>query len=194
MPRRRVVIPMSALEQAQNESIAEELGLPMDPQPSSFTPPPTTLAPAPETQPSAPAAEETDMTKSQGKRKSVPRARHSAEARASAIAMVLSEQAADRAKGLGRNSGAVARAAKKLGINNATVALWVQHHKARYGDAPVPSQTLLSPQSAPMSGTVSVRGPLPPVPTVTLQGLEEYINAIVDRRIKERLAAMLGGG
>ena len=71
---------------------------------------------------------------------------------------------------------------------------WVLREKARRGIEAPSSKTLISPASSPRSGAVSTRGPLPPVPTVTLQGLEEYINAIVDKRIKERLAALLGGG
>lgn len=110
-----------------------------------------------------------------------------------AIARALELQAAAEAKGAtGRNTGAIAETAREFKTSEANISAWVMKHKDRLGASS--AKTLVSPQSAPMSGAVSVRGPLPPVPTVTLQGLEEYINAIVDRRIKERLAAMLGGG
>ncbi len=191
-PPRRVVIPMAALEQAQNESIAEELGLPLDPQPSSYAPPPTTLAPSPETQPSAPLA----ATEMAAKRKHKgTRAVYTDEQRAQAMEMFWRVKAERAKEGFsGRNSGATAIVSKKLGIAEGVISNWSLRERARREGEAASGKTLASsPQSAPMS-RVSVSGQLPPLPTVTLQGLEEYINAIVDRRIKERLAAMLGGG
>ncbi len=95
----------------------------------------------------------------------------------------------------GRNSGATAITARKMGIPEGVISNWSLRERARREGEAASSKTLASsPPSAPKSRAISVSGPLPPLPTVMLQGLEEYINAIVDKRIKERLAAMLGGG
>ncbi len=190
-PPRRVVIPMAALEQAQNESIAEELGLPLDPAPSSYTPPPTTLAPAPETRPSAPL-EATEMAKA--KRAKRGRSPHDDEYKIAAVARML--QATRDAMEAGESTrGLLKSAAEEAGISGPSLKGWMAKFRKEAGALGGGStRTLVSPPSAPMSAAVSVRGPLPPLPTVTLQGLEEYINAIVDRRIKERLAPLLGGG
>lgn len=94
--------------------------------------------------------------------------------------------------------------ANELGIPLSTVTSWVHMHRKK--GLPVPAaKTLIrngapssvSPSSAPMSGPRSTNGAsLPPVPTVTLSGLEEYINALVDKRVAEqfrrRLAMMEG--
>lgn len=191
-PPRRVVIPLAALEEAQLESIAEELGLPMDPAPSSYTPPPTTLAPAPETQPSK---EGSEMAAPKAEKKGPKNYRP-----LHVIDTIVAEVLAMGPRIPGVRDGSISAVAHKHGISNGQISHWVKKHGKRVAKATqqgggASQPTLVSsPQSAPMSAAVSVRGPLPPVPAVTLQGLEEYINAIVDRRIKERLAAMLGGG
>ena len=184
--QRRVVIPMAALEQAQNESIAEELGLPLDPQPSSYTPAPTTLAPVPETQPSAPP----EATKMAAKR-STARSHHDDEYKIAAVARMLEKQRKAMEAG-STMRGLLNEAARAAGVTGPSFKGWMHNFRkeaAKLNRAPEAQQTLLSRPSEP----VSAAGPLAPV-TCTLNGLEAYVNALVDKRIKERLAAMLGGG
>lgn len=98
--------------------------------------------------------------------------------------------------------GAVAAVAKELDVSPSLVNRWLQKHgtSIKRELTRAANKTLVSfgpgekpaeKRSAPNSGPVSVSGPLPAVPTVTLAGLEEYINALVDRRVAEQFKLRL---
>lgn len=100
--------------------------------------------------------------------------------------------------------GTAARLCKELGIHQSALSQWKQRYQAGKLGKPRGYKPELTADAAPTlisngppSGIQSVRAPLPPVPTVTLQGLEEYIHALVDRRVREqfklRMAAAMGG-
>ena len=135
-------------------------------------------------------------------KKKITRTRRGPEVIANAIRAVLEAEAADPERAKMARNGIMAQTARKLGLPEALVTRWVRKHKAAHGRRlPAVPKTLMSapsgPVSAPRSAVASVRGPLPPVPTVTLAGREEYINALVDKRVAEqfqaRMAAMMMG-
>jgi transposase-like protein len=171
---------MEALEREQLADLAEELGEPLE----APTPP---LLPQPETQPSQPPAPEpAEMaTKKKGERFPV-------EHKAKVVArwLELTEQAA--AKGItGRATGAGSQTAREFKTSEANVSTWVRQHKKQNGAAPAKATKTLA--SSPASGPVSIAGPLPPMPTVTLSGLEEYVRALVAQEVKAAIRKAFGG-
>ena len=76
-----------------------------------------------------------------------------------------------------------AAVARELGISQPSVYQWVKRFKKKLPKSNR-QQTLVSngsPASGPMS--VATNGELPPAPTVALNGLEEYVKALVDREV-----------
>jgi transposase-like protein len=171
-PKRRVVIPLAELERAELEAIAEELG-----EPSPFAEPPKpALVPQPQPQNDAqPLPEATEVAKKKQFH------RFSEEEKADIVARVLKD---------GR-PGAQARVALAMGTSQANVSTWVKQHRERAGAAPVSraGKTLAS-NGAP-SGHAN--GALPPAPTVTLAGLEEYIRALVAQQVAAEFRRRLQG-
>jgi transposase-like protein len=173
---KRGLIPMQALEREQLADLEEELAALEAP-----LPPPVesqlTLQPQPETQPSQPpATEPAEMPKARKERTF-----HTPEVMAAAVERVLTGP-----------KGTQSKVAHELGVNPGTVSLWVTTHKARHGQRlPSESKTLMS---SPQSGPVSVNnGVMPPVPTVSIPGLEEYIRAIVAQEMRAHLRKAFGG-
>lgn len=188
--RKRGLIPMQALEREQLADLEEELAALEAP-----LPPPVerqlTLQPQPETQPSQPpATEPAEMAKKARK----TRQHRSPEEIARIVALAYPLWVP------GKKTGGVARVARQEGVAGSLLARWLKQHKAEHGDAPPSAvsstQTLMSRPSerAPQSGPVSVsNGVMPPVPTVSIPGLEEYIRAIVAQEMRAHLRKAFGG-
>lgn len=211
--RKRGLIPMSDLEREQLADLEEELkaleapsivaiadsstvtdrerGITSRHSAEPFPRP--LLQPQPETQPSRPPAPEPAEMAAKKKRTRIVAPPH---VKAAAVARVLELEAADT-RGFKR-TGIPSRVGKEMGQRPENVMRWATEHKAIHGNAPPSAvsstKTLVSsPASSPMSGPVSITGPLPPMPTVTLTGLEEYVRALVAQEVKAAFAK-LGGG
>jgi hypothetical protein len=186
---------LQLLEQAQRES--------QEPPPASYAPPPTTLMPQPETQP--PRGETEMAAPAKAAPKKEPKAKLTKLYRPQTlIDSIVAEVLAAGPRIPGSRDGTITRIAEKHNIPNGMVGAWLKKHGKRVAKAmkqsngaASESRTLMStpsaPVSSPRSAAVSVAGPMPPVPTVTLAGLEDYINAIVDKRLRERLAMSFEG-
>jgi len=205
--RKRGLIPMEALEREQLADLAEELGEPLEaPRISAVSdssteperqrgitsrhsadPFPRPLLPQPETQPSQPPAPEPVEMAAKKKGERFP-----VEHKAKIVArwLELTEQAAK--KGItGRATGAGSQTAREFKTSEANVSTWVMQYKKRHGIEPTKSAKTLV--SSPASGPVSVAGPLPPMPTVALSGLEEYVRALVAQEVKAAIRKAFGG-
>jgi len=194
--RKRGLIPMAELERVQLEELAAELGEPSPfedtPRPPPeretrvFPPPPErqlTLQPQPETQPSeAPAPEATEMA---AKKRKGP---WPMDVKQRAVARVQELRAGKE----GRNTGAISQTARELGTSEANISSWVFRYPIN--GSPAAEKTLVSsPQSGPVSAPMSAVGELPPLPTVNLTGLEEYVKAIVKQAVAAEFRRRLQG-
>lgn len=200
---RRVVITMADLEREQLRELADEVGEPLEEQRTTRPPPEreTQLMPQPETQPSAAAATPVARDSEMPKPAKAERVRHPEDLKAQAVAMIYERQAIE-----GKRKGIAAEVARELGLNDALMSYWLKAHVAKHGDRPLDSaKTLFSPpsvpngapsngfSSGPVSGPVSISGTPPPVPTVSIPGLEEYIRALVVVEFKAQMKKAFGG-
>lgn len=88
-------------------------------------------------------------------------------------------------KAIAYGRGGQARVARESGITEATISLWCIAYKKRQGPS---STTMVSSSKAPASRVASNgHTELPPF----LQGLDTYINQLVDARVKEAVKEVL---
>lgn len=89
----------------------------------------------------------------------------------------------------GENAAAIAR---ELGVHPSNIANWKRVHAAAIKRSPKPREPEPAQSSSPAGN-----GALPPPPTLQLDGLEAYIQAVVDRavavRVRSELRRLLGG-
>jgi len=209
--KKRGLIPMAELERVQLEELAEELG---EPSPFENTPRPP---PERETRvfPGKPATQAlTGLLSQLSLPPSQPPAPEPAEMpKAKQKRLYRGQDTIDRVVGLviaagyrpGHRDGHIARIAKEQDIEPSLVHRWVSNYVAKHGvkmpasvappvSAVTSTQTLMSTPTPPMSAPVSVsNGQLPPAPTVSLSGLEEYIEAIVKRAVASEFRRRLQG-
>lgn len=180
--RKRGLIPMSDLEREQLNALEEELkALEAPPLP----PAQLTLQPQPETQPSQPpATEPAEMPKA----KKQTRLRREPEEIARIVQRVF-----DAGHVEGKKKGVLARVASEEGVASSLLHRWVSIAAAKQ-DQPA-TQTLMSSRLAPppISQMMAPSSQLPPVPTVTLTGLEEYVRALVAQEVKVAIRKAFGG-
>jgi transposase-like protein len=92
--------------------------------------------------------------------------------------------------------GILQAAAKEAGISAPSFKGWMAKFRKEAGalNKGSSTRTLVSPPSSPRSAAVSVsNGLLPPLPTVTLAGLEEYVRALVAQEVKAAIRKAFGG-
>lgn len=168
---------------------------------------PISAPPAPEPQPEAPLvlAKSSDFAREPASVAKVRKKRvlHARDVKVAAIARVLTLMAN------GEKVGAQVRVAREVGTHESNVSQWAAKEdivrdakKLNAASAPKPEAALAHlPTQAPapvasaqqtlLSGPPSSSGALPPAPTLVVDGLEAYINALVDRRVNERFRAYL---
>lgn len=136
---------------------------------------------------------------------------HSDEFKARAVTKVLRIELGDPERAARPRPGILSEVAAKLKVDVGVLSRWVHDHKEEHGSElpklpeaangaaqkTLHSAPVSQRNGGPVSGPVSVAGAMPPAPTVTvsgtgsLSGLEEYINALVDRRVAEQFKMRL---
>ena len=91
--------------------------------------------------------------------------------------------------------GENAKVARELGLSDATVAWWMKQYKNKRAQAAPATDKTLASAPAP-NGVRRGRPPLeelPPVPSVSLMGLDKYVRALVAREVSAQIRQRLKG-